>query len=341
MIRYLEETEKYRSRALWEEAFEEDSAEFRDYYYREKTRDNAILVLEKEGHIVSMLHRNPYMLAAGDKVWKCDYIVGAATEENSRRKGYLRQLMEKALRDMRKEHMPFTFLMPALEALYVPFGFAYIFAKPEWRLNAKGISSLKKVPFSKSQALTAAQWINQWLKERYEVYAMRDCAYMERLQQEIESENGSMELLYKGSQMAGLTADWGITKKEQRMLFCGEVYTQESGAANPCIMGRILDLPEFVKVIRLQKDAKEELNLILELHDSQLQENEGLWKWHLDKTSSYVEKITGEKNRLIPDLVLETGELTAWLTGYSVPEAARPYAEKIRCLNGVFLDEIV
>lgn len=32
MIRYLKETEKYKSRELWEEAFPEDSKSFDDYY---------------------------------------------------------------------------------------------------------------------------------------------------------------------------------------------------------------------------------------------------------------------------------------------------------------------
>lgn len=341
MIRYLNETEKHRSRALWKEAFGEDSEEFQDYYYREKTRDNKILVMEKEEQIVSMLHRNPYVLAAAEKVWKCDYIVGVATAENSRRKGYMKRIMEKALKDMREEHMPFAFLMPAFEMLYLPFGFTYIFAKPEWKLTEKELFSLRKVPFSQNYAEAAAQWINQWLGERYDVYALRNGAYMERLQQEIESEKGSMELLYKGSQMAGIKADWGIIQKEQRMLFCKEEYRQERKTSVPCIMGRILDLPEFVRVIRLQKDAEEELALTMEVHDSQLRDNEGVWKWYLDKKSSYIEKITGRTDGIIPDFVLNIDELTAWLTGYSVPEAVRAYAGKIHPLQGVFLDEIV
>ena len=46
-IRYLEENEKNKSRELWEEAFPEDSREFDDYYFSEKTRDNKILERKK------------------------------------------------------------------------------------------------------------------------------------------------------------------------------------------------------------------------------------------------------------------------------------------------------
>ena len=76
-----------------------------------------------------MLHRNVYLLRMGEKTAVCDYIVGVATDKNSRRKGYMRQLMEKALKDMREEGMPFCFLMPAFEALYLPFDFTYIYKK--------------------------------------------------------------------------------------------------------------------------------------------------------------------------------------------------------------------
>ena len=101
MIHYLQGEEKARSRKLWEEAFPEDSQAFRDYYYTEKTKDNEILVLEEQGKVLSMLHRNPYDLALGKQTAKCDYIVGVATDKEHRRKGYMRQLMERALKDMK------------------------------------------------------------------------------------------------------------------------------------------------------------------------------------------------------------------------------------------------
>ena len=67
MLHYLNKEEKNRSRELWEQAFPEDSDCFRDYYYTEKTRDNRLLVLEEGGQILSMLHRNPYLLQTGRK----------------------------------------------------------------------------------------------------------------------------------------------------------------------------------------------------------------------------------------------------------------------------------
>ena len=94
---YLNSSEKNSCRSLWEEAFPEDSAPFTDYYMEEKTKDNKILVLRKNGRILSMLHRNPYEVYVRDRLWKCDYIVGVATAREGRRRGYMRRLMNRAL----------------------------------------------------------------------------------------------------------------------------------------------------------------------------------------------------------------------------------------------------
>ena len=48
MIRYLEAEEKERTRDLWREAFR-DSETFIDYYYKEKMKDNRVLVCEEDG----------------------------------------------------------------------------------------------------------------------------------------------------------------------------------------------------------------------------------------------------------------------------------------------------
>ena len=78
-VRYLPDGEKNRTRELWTEAFPEDSRQFLDYYYSEKMRDNRVLVKEEDGRIVSMLHRNPYRMAVGDREEDIDYIVAVAT----------------------------------------------------------------------------------------------------------------------------------------------------------------------------------------------------------------------------------------------------------------------
>lgn len=122
-IRYLEQGERERSRALYEEVFVEDEEAFVDAYYRVKAADNEILTAVKDGEIVSMLHRNPYTFRFRGSLVRADYLVAVATRGSFRHQGLMRALLTQALRDMERERQPFTFLMPADEAIYLPFDF--------------------------------------------------------------------------------------------------------------------------------------------------------------------------------------------------------------------------
>lgn len=135
MIRYLDNQEKGRTKDLWREAFPEDSEDFLDYYDQEKMSINQVLVREENGVIQSMLHRNPYRLQVRDTFWDADYIVAVATRTDMRHRGYMRSLLIRMMTDMRERQMPFCFLMPAAEAIYTPFQFAFIYDQPVWNLK--------------------------------------------------------------------------------------------------------------------------------------------------------------------------------------------------------------
>lgn len=122
-IHYLKDEERIRSRALYDEVFVEDADAFSELYYKIKAQDSQILVAEDEGTIVSMLHRNPYTFRFRGAGVPADYIVAVATKVTYRHQGLMRTLLTRALQDMYAEGRPFTFLMPADEAIYTPFDF--------------------------------------------------------------------------------------------------------------------------------------------------------------------------------------------------------------------------
>ena len=158
MMRYLSQEEKKNTISLWTEAFPEDSDSFLEYYYREKIKDNRILVAEEEesAKIVSMLHRNPYKLQVNKAVWEIDYIVGVATARAYRHRGLMKSLLIRMMKDMYQEGKEFCFLMPAAPEIYSPFDFVYIYDQPHWKLK-KETGSGKKTPSA------IGDWMNQWL----------------------------------------------------------------------------------------------------------------------------------------------------------------------------------
>ncbi len=341
MIRYLEAEEKGRTRALWNEAFPEDSVSFGDYYYKEKTKDNRILVCEEEGRIVAMLQRNPYAVSMRGDVRTCDYIVGVATAVSERHKGHMRSLLLTMLRDMQEERMPFAFLMPARESLYYPYDFRFIFDQPRWVLGYN--KDLRRTLLEGSALYKElADWQNAWLKRQYEVFAVRDPAYLERMEKELKSENGFVNLIYEDDWFIGMESEWGLKERELRYLYTGERYRTLAGT-KPAIMARIVCMPEFVKNIRLSEACPEdEVTVEIGIHDLFIPQNQGAWIWKLNKSGSEII----QESRFIAKGKMEVftiAELTQWLFGYALPEQVEnvPYGQYIEPFHGVFLDEVV
>lgn len=172
---YLSPEKKKCSRALYEEVFAEDSGRFVDFYYTYKTRENQILALVQDGMLVSMLHLNPYRMIVNGYETPANYIVAVATKKECRHQGYMRMLLEKALKDMGDQGMPFTFLMPASEKIYAPFDFVWI-------------CSYTNLPPRVGQMDADGQ--NRYLASRYQVFCKRDRTYMENLAAERKAEEG-------------------------------------------------------------------------------------------------------------------------------------------------------
>ena len=125
-LRRLDPAEHGKTRKLWEEVFPDDTKAFLDYYYYIKTRDNAIYVIEEDGEICSMLQLNPYTVRVEGKEFPSAYIIAVATRKEYRSRGYMGALLRASLKEMYSRGLPFTFLMPAAEAIYTPYDFRYI-----------------------------------------------------------------------------------------------------------------------------------------------------------------------------------------------------------------------
>lgn len=342
MIRYLEQEEKGRTRELWNEAFPDDSDSFMEYYYKEKMKDNRVLVCEKEGRIVSMLHRNPYRIWLRGAEKECDYIVGVSTTMEERGKGHMRGLILSVLRDMQEEKKPFTFLMPARASLYMPYDFRFVYDQPRYVLRYN--KDIKKVPYAPG-TLTEdlAEWQTAWLKRQFDVFAIRDAAYIERMDKELASENGECRLIYDDDWFVGMESEWGLNEREMRYLYTGERFCSEA-TRKPAIMARIVCLPEFIKQIRLSEECPFE-NVVLEIgvNDLFVPQNQGAWLWKLTKEGSeFIQesRFIAKKGKMA---VFTIAELTEWLFGYKVPEQVKqlPNWEHIETFKSVFLDEIV
>lgn len=351
MIQYLTGEEKQKCRDLWEEAFPEDSKEFDDYYFDKKLRDNRILAaVEPDGYVQSMIQLNPYKLNVRGLEWQADYLVGVSTRKDRRHQGFMRRLLQKMMEDMRKEQVPFCFLMPADEAIYRPFGFTYIYRQPRWKLRGDRECQLERaalIPWhdtelQRQKLSEAAAWLNSWLSRQYDLFAVRDEAYLSRLIHEIASENGTLELLYDQRKLVGMVSEWGWHEREQRLLYAEHEYVEEADIPKPAIMARIISPEAFARAVHLRAHEKrQEVNFIIKICDPLIEENDGMWSWKLDHHTSQLKKADSGNEGVSADFTVTITELTAWLCGYEVPEAAGRFAELVEPLENIFLDEVV
>lgn len=233
-VRKLDTAEHGRTRKLWTDVFSEDSKAFLDYYYFLKARDNEIYVLEEDEEIRSMLHLNPYRMAVCKEEFSSHYIVGVATEETYRGRGYMRKLLVESLGEMYRRKEWFTFLMPAAEAIYTPYDFRFVYAQrqevlpvaeagkasavirdvPEtgtpgaasdmgtMRLDADaGISDMDA---TLSDAAEMAAFFSEHFAGRWQVYAVRDESYYQRQIFEQQSEGGGIRLMREQGRLVGM-----------------------------------------------------------------------------------------------------------------------------------------
>ena len=204
-LRKLQPDEHIRTRKLWEEIFTEDTPEFLDYYYSVKIKDNEIYVIEEDGEIVSMMHLNPYHMRVKDKVYKTHYIVAVATDKRYRKQGLMRQLLNHVTQVMADRGEPFTFLMPADEAIYKPFGFEFVYEQKQDKVVGKCScdAKLEMIPATENDCEKIANFANQMLQE-YDVVTWRDSGYYETLLLELASENGGILLVKRDGKIEGV-----------------------------------------------------------------------------------------------------------------------------------------
>lgn len=225
-LRELKQEEHGSTRELWEEIFSDDTKEFLDYYYYIKAKNNRIFVIEDDGELRSMLQLNPYKIRVEKQSFDSAYIIAVSTKEKFRRQGYMGALLRNAFEIMFEEKMPFTFLMPAAEAIYLPYDFRYIYAQnrtsimmgedgdlfwesccPDFLLEP--YMNTDNTEFSDAALWNAgemADFFNDNFSELWQVYSIRDEEYYRTMILEQQSEKGGVRLIRKNREIIGMYA---------------------------------------------------------------------------------------------------------------------------------------
>lgn len=363
VLTYLDAEDKDETKHLWHMCFPEDSESFIEYYYKEKTKDNEILVKKDNGLLISMVQYNPYAVKLRERLWKLDYLVGVATEESRRREGHFRDVFVKMLHDEEAAGKPITYLVPVNPAVYAPMGFTFIGNVASYELTEEAKQTLTRTVCQDTpeDCGRAAVYMEQWLGARYEMYTRRDAAYVSRLIKELASENGTLEFLEQDGRLVGLDAYWGWEVREHRLLYAEDAYTVKTGE-KPWNMARLTNIGALLAAFGLkqaeqQGEEKRMLTLGIRMNDPILEMNNGEFVWTIGETGSSLKARKPEPDTCgcteHVSIWLETKpeELVSWLFGCQKAEEIwggqlenKGLAEilaQVDTVNGVYLDEIV
>jgi len=321
---------------LWQASFHDTKA-FADYYFERIFDHNRVLALREHGEIVSMLHLNPYQLYMNGEIIASEYLVGVATKETHRHRGYMRLLLISAMERLYLERKAFVYLMPAKEAIYTPFNFTFIYQQPVMNLSMiKANEATAPHEIMSRQAGTKdldalVEFVNAMLKEQFEVFAYRDRYYFENLLEETQLEDGQILLLYKGDVLIGYLAaaieNGSVLIRELIMLpdcreqvfgwlkadlrySAGKLLLSTIEAPfrvseyKPVIMARIIHLEQLIELIK----TPERFSIRIKVADPILAENNGKFLWTRGL------KALPENESVDLEITIEA--LTAWLFGY-------------------------
>ncbi len=218
-LKKLNLEEHARTRDLWEEVFEEDTKEFLDYYYKYMTNHNQIYAIEKDEQLVSMLHLNPYQIQMVGKLFPIQYIVGVATKKAYRKQGLMGELLRRVLQDMHENKEPITYLMPAAESIYTPYGFVVVGEQVHYEYIGEmqdGMfvdrnQGLKFYYATEKHCEMLEEFANLEFNHKYAVFTRRNQEYFSQLIKEQSCQNGGIVIVEKDLQMVGyfLTANEG------------------------------------------------------------------------------------------------------------------------------------
>lgn len=209
---------KQQCYGLWKDCFG-DSDQYMNYYFTEKTKDNEIFQIERDGEVISMLHLNPFTFLVNGVTQKLNYIVGVATKESERGQGLMRTVLTDTLCRQAERGEAFTYLMPAAKEIYLPYDFRYMYTQS----RVTGVLALKEEmavtmqevkaePAVSYESLTDEEkeqvvlFVNEKLQASFDCVVLRDKAYYERLCKEMQAAGGNVVVARQAGRLLGVCA---------------------------------------------------------------------------------------------------------------------------------------
>lgn len=286
----------------------------------------------------------------------------------------MKRLIEASLETMYNKKMPFTYLMPVKESIYLPFDFRIVYEQALWNQQLIDIKDKEKSKSDKSnykmlvletedrrRINDLVSFTNMLLSLEHEIFVKRDAHYYKRLINEMRSSEGEVLLCYKQKTPIGYLSYMAeeaiyITelisyKEDEEELFKmfldyiasnedlkdKKIFKKKKGSQKTAIMVRIINLQEFVKMLT----AKTYVSFIADIIDPIIENNQGRFLIEIDKDGGHMEPTSKEA-----DMSINIADLTslffAKLNGEELDELlTQEKLEKINFYKKTFINDVV
>ena len=346
-MRYAREEEIDNIKEIWNYCFN-DGEKFVEYYFNNKYNNNNTIVACEDKDIVSSLQLNQYKIKLDDKEYETSYVVGVSTFPQVRGRGYMKKIMEDSLNELYKKNQLVSILMPIDYRLYRKYGYEHCYDQLQYNIDIEDLKNFKllgRLYNANEKYIEYLIDINNTFLEDLNGNIVRDKDYYMNLFKEIKSEDGHIYIYKDGSYKGYIIYFLNGDNMFVRELFYKDVDSLKSilkfiynhntqckkviistpvndkirfvlenpktidVKVKPFMMGRDINVEDYINDLKLDDDIKISANIFIE--DQFIKENNGIFNIKIEDKKVKVKKVNGE-----PDLNLSINTFTQIVFSY-------------------------
>lgn len=338
MIRLLETGEKVNSKDIYRQCFPEDTDVYVEYYYGHRINDNEVVVMEKDGRIVSAMHVIPKDMFVGKAKTKINYIYAVSTLEEYRNKGCIKKLFTNVLNQLFCNDDSFTYLIPSDEKnaeIYKKFGFSYIMDRNSMIKKSrrkKPSNTIIKRKAEKSDLIRLSIFAQSVMSDKYKVSVSKDLEYFTCMYNMTEACGGSIEIFVEKKVIVGYRIWLEDELLEEVLDDSLHSLSWLDKKKEPYLMARILNVNEVLDML----ECKEFKKIIVKIEDSLIKANDGIFEMRYYNGKAKLFKMKETKD-IAADYNVTIGELCSHIFGYDVISGFPTICKA----NSVFINDYV